>query len=251
MQYFGGKSRVAKDLAEVINGRLLSKQTYVEPFCGAMNIACRITGSRNMLLNDGHPHLYHLWEWAMKDMSIFPNSVTEEDYQRIHLRVVSNDDSRAMAIKGFVGFGCSFGGKWFGGYARDARGGGNFAQTAINGLAKKVKRFEEGGGTVTLANSLYDQLFDNHIIPAGTLIYCDPPYRGTTGYKGLDAFDSDRFNAWAEDLCHEGHDVIISEYLDSVPKGAEVIWERESSRAIRGRNGSLPTTECLYTFPVS
>lgn len=50
-----------------------------------------------------------------------------------------------------------------------------------------------------------------------SIIYCDPPYRGTSGYRYSDeseaiVFDHERFYEWAEQKSREGYPVFISEY---------------------------------------
>lgn len=45
-------------------------------------------------------------------------------------------------------------------------------------------------------------------IPAGSVVYCDIPYVGTTGYNG-ETFDHGAFYAWAE---KQTAPLIISEY---------------------------------------
>ena len=47
-----------------------------------------------------------------------PDLVTFEDYEYVRAHQDENP-----ALTAFVGFGCTFGAKWFGGYARDVRGG--------------------------------------------------------------------------------------------------------------------------------
>ena len=46
-----------------------------------------------------------------------PDIVTEAEYQYI-----KDHKDEDPALAGFVGFGCTFGAKWFAGYARDKRG---------------------------------------------------------------------------------------------------------------------------------
>jgi len=48
-----------------------------------------------------------------------PTIVTEEDYTNAK----KNQDEEPH-VAGFVGFACSFAGKYWGGYARDSKGGG-------------------------------------------------------------------------------------------------------------------------------
>ena len=46
-------------------------------------------------------------------------------------------------------------------------------------------------------------------IPSDSVIYCDPPYRGTEGYRKAKGFNHDRFYDWA---LRQTVPVFISEY---------------------------------------
>ena len=46
-----------------------------------------------------------------------------------------------------------------------------------------------------------------------SIIYCDPPYIGTTGYNGQ-TFDFEKFDAWVEEMKNKGIKVYISEYTN-------------------------------------
>ena len=72
-----------------------------------------------------------MWK-ALQNGWIPPNDISEEEYK--YIRENKNEN---MALTSFVGFGCSFAGKWFGGYARsnDKR---NYAKMAKNSLNKKI-----------------------------------------------------------------------------------------------------------------
>ena len=55
------------------------------------------------------------------------------------------------------------------------------------------------------------------------MIYCDPPYADTTGYSGVDAFDSSKF--W--DVMREWsktNTVYVSEF--NAPADFEAVWEK-------------------------
>ena len=125
-----------------------------------------------------------------------------------------------MGLTGFIGFTLSFGGKWFGGYRRDKAGTkgcpvNEYTQTQrAKKSAIKQSKLLQG---VTLVCSSYKDLE----IPASSIIYCDPPYQGTTKYK--DGFSHEAFWQWCRDKSKEGHKVYISEY--SAPEDFECIWE--------------------------
>ena len=82
-------------------------------------------------------------------------------------------------------------------------------------------------------------------IPEKSLIYCDPPYRGTTGYKT--GFDNDLFWQWCRDKTTEGHTVLLSEY--SAPADFECLIEIEHYSAFNPDKSKIKkTTEKLFIF---
>lgn len=52
--------------------------------------------------------------------------------------------------------------------------------------------------------------FKNLDVPQNALVYCDPPYAGTSKYNGVD-FDSDRFWEWAREVSKQNL-LAVSEY---------------------------------------
>ena len=53
------------------------------------------------------------------------------------------------------------------------------------------------------------------------LIYCDPPYQGTTGYK-TGTFDHDKFFEWCREQAKKNI-VFVSEY--KAPDDFECVWK--------------------------
>jgi DNA adenine methylase len=101
-----------------------------------------------------------------------PGTVTEAEYQRIKA-----DPGSGPALRAFVAFAGSWGGKEWGGYARGE--GRNFIDEGRRHVLKQAPLLQG----VQLTALSYDQMD----IPFGSVIYCDPPYAGTTKYKeGID-----------------------------------------------------------------
>jgi DNA adenine methylase len=142
-----------------------------------------------------------------------PSSVDETEYRRVKQCADLTDPLTA-----FVGFGCSFGGKYFGGYARDLKEGRDFVGTASRRLAVKLSRCVD----VHFENCDFETL----VIPDGALVYLDPPYRGTTPYGFFKSFDHDRFDAWALALSCRAT-VVRSEYVCPEP------WREVASFDVR------------------
>lgn len=80
------------------------------------------------------------------------------------------------------------------------------------------------------------------LLEADSIIYCAPPYNGTTKYK--DNFDSDAFWQWCRDKAKEGHTVYVSEY--NAPEDFKCIWEKQINSNLGGT--SKTATEKLFTI---
>ena len=91
---------------------------FVSLFCGSCAVESKVTGYDRIVLNDKHKYLIALLRGVQAGYEL-PETITEEQYQTIK----ANKDADPV-LTGFVGFGCSCGGKWFRGYARN-RGGTN------------------------------------------------------------------------------------------------------------------------------
>ncbi len=228
MQYMGGKVRITKYLVPVLQERLKDKDTFVDLFCGSCNIISAIKAP-NRIANDLHKELIALHK-AVHQGWVPPSVVTEEDYKQAK----QAEDH----IKAFIGFGCSFSGKYFGGYAR-GEGDRNYALNAKNTLLKKHQNMKD----VEFFNLNYSEVN----IPSNSLVYCDIPYKDTTKYS-TESFDHPSFYSWCKDMKNKGHDVVVSEYLCNVPEGWEVIWKHESKKDMRNKEGERKSTvEVLMT----
>ena len=79
-------------------------------------------------------------------------------------------------------------------------------------------------------------------IPERSIVYLDPPYRNTTGYR-TEAFDYDDFYYFCFELWEQGHTVFISEY--SMPIPFKEVLSIELSGGIKNSNKAI---EKLYTL---
>lgn len=187
MQYMGGKSRIARRIAEFINEIPRRKITncqapcpdnhacgggadcFVSLFCGSCAVESKVQGFSRKILNDRHKYLIAMLQGVQNGYEL-PESITPEEYH--YIRDHKDDDP---ALAGFVGFGCSFGGKWFGGYARNASGT-NYALQSKRSLLKDMATLQD-------AHFVCED-YRRVCIPPGAVIYADPPYNNTTGYSG-------------------------------------------------------------------
>ena len=174
MRYLGGKNRIRKKICEVLKQLRVKKQPYFEPFVGGGWVLQEMDGAR--VASDGNPALVYMYK-ALQSGWLPPKVVTEEDYARI-----SSIRNIQDPLTAFVGIGCSYAGKWFGGYARSA--GRNYASNASNSLLRQLPKIRD-------VNFILGEYKDHS--PKGCLVYCDPPYEGTTGYTGVGQFNYDHF----------------------------------------------------------
>ena len=110
MHYFGGKQRISKPLAAFLNSQLKPGQAFYDMFCGSCNVVSKIDPNRDRIANDLHKELIAMWRYVQQGGEL-PDEISEEQYKQIK-------ESGADWLRAFVGFGCSFAGKYWGGYAR-------------------------------------------------------------------------------------------------------------------------------------
>lgn len=225
----GSKNRHAKELLPIILADRRDGQWYVEPFVGGANMIDKVDGLR--WGNDCHPHLIAMWR-ALQNGWVPPAYVTEEEYNKAKL--AQSVDS----LTGFIGFCCSYSGKWFGGYARgnDSKGvARNYCDESKRNILKQIPNLMG----VKFTNLSYDEMD----IPANSIIYCDPPYAKTTGYK-TGEFDHEKFWQWCRDKVKEGHQVFVSEY--NAPEDFVSVWAKKVNNTLAKDTGSKQGIERLF-----
>lgn len=197
------------------------------------------------LVSDANAALIALYR-AVRDGWEPPSAVSKEEYRAA--KALPDSDPR----KAFIGFGCSFGGKWFGGYAEErwyyypsskqskyrnhtAESGRSLARDIPALSACRIER-----------KSFFDVTpSDNSFQPE--CIYADPPYAGTTGYAATGVFDNERFWHYCQQWASRGVRVFVSEYACPVPH--EVAWEKRHTVNVSGGTGAVRTERLLRVLP--
>ncbi len=228
MQYQGGKSRIAKRIANIIDS-CSTGGCFVSLFCGTCSIESKLSVSfGKMILNDKHKYLIDLLVGVQNGYEL-PEFISEEQYK--YIRKHKDEDN---ILTGFVGFGCSFGGKWFGGYARN-KTNTNYALQSKKSLLKDMSTLQ--------ATCFTCQDYKDVKLPEGCVIYADPPYNNTTGY-GNEKFDSSEFWEYAREASKE-HLMFISE--QEAPDDFVVIWECPFTRTLdKNKQNQFKVTEKLF-----
>jgi DNA adenine methylase len=228
MQYFGGKAKIAKYIVPYLESVRKENQIYLEPFVGGANVVSQMSGKR--FASDYNEYLIEMYKGVQNGYEL-PNEISEEEY-----KYIKENKNENKALTGFVGFGCSFAGKWFGGYARNKQNH-NYCLASKNSLIKKMNNM----GDVKFAYKNYLDLKPN-----SCLIYCDPPYKNTTKYTGTPDFNTELFwdimRNWSKN-----NDVYISEY--EAPTDFECVLEVDTKTNIRDKNNNvINRTEKLFKY---
>lgn len=241
----GGKSRISKQISEVINNEIFrwqeqNKQRYstnpehththfVSLFCGSCSIESKVNADIK-ILNDKHEYLIAMWQ-GLQNGYVLPDIITKEQYYDIK----ANQD-RDKCLTGFVGFGCSFGGKWWGGLAANKKGD-NYCSRANISVNKDLQG---------LLNAQFVCLnYKDVIIPDNSVVYADPPYKGTTGYT-TGNFNHDEFWEYMRKISKDNI-VFISEQI--APDDFECIWQKEFTRTLDVNKENQPKKiEKLFTY---
>lgn len=232
MKYPGSKARYAKEILPIVLANRKPGQWYVEPFVGGGNMIAQVKGNR--LGSDVNKYVVSMLDALSRGWEP-PEAVPEDEYKNVR----QEPDRYDSAYVGFVGVGCSYSGKWFGGYAR-----GNDANGKARNYADESRR-----NAIKQAAGLHGALFVSMpytelSIPANSIVYCDPPYASTTGY-GV-KFDSDGFWRWCDRQVDKGHQVFVSEY--TAPPHWRCVWAKEGIASSLDKNtGGKRATEKLFT----
>jgi DNA adenine methylase len=201
----GGKANIAPKIVEAILGYTPRREDYHEPFLGGANVFAKLAPHfNNIYASDLHPDVILLYR-AIVDGWCPPDNVSRELWYELK-------ESSPSALRGFVGFNYSFGGRFFSSYSPN-KGAHDFSRAAKNFFNKTRPLFQRA----IIQNNPY-----THCVPkSSSVVYCDPPYKNVHGYG--ETFDHGHFwkimQAWSIFGVH----VFVSEY--QAPAGWFPIWE--------------------------
>lgn len=218
MRYQGGKSRIAKPITQAILSAIMGgeKLSIVSLFCGTCSLESKLAESGmfdQIICNDLHPYLIKMLQGVSAGYEL-PDYVSKEQYDYIR-----NHKDEDPVLAGFVGFGCSFGGKWFGGYARNITNT-NYAMQSKRSLLKDLSN---------LNISIYTNLdYRDVYLPDNCIVLADPPYVNTTKYNHKN-FDHDAFWEYAKEVS-QTHQMFICEQV--APEDFVSIWYKEIARTL-------------------
>jgi len=226
MRYMGGKQAIIKCLAPVLH-RMRGGLPYLEPFVGGASVLAAMGGVR--VAGDACACLITMYR-ALQCGWNPPDTLTESEYY-----VIKESADDADPHTAFAGFGCSFGGKYWGGYARGTAGR-SYARNAANSLRRLAPRIS--GVRFVCADFVAWN-------PRGVFVYCDPPYCGTTTYKSTGTFSHEKFWGVVRRWAHNNI-VVVSEY--NAPPDFTCIYEFPTRLSLRVCDGRAGRVERLFVW---
>jgi DNA adenine methylase len=190
MKYLGGKSRYGSRIADVV---LSHRLPVYEPFCGGLWVTQYL---KPVIASDAHEPLICLYKAVQQGWEP-PDYVSESEYKELQDR---DKEGEIDPLITFAGFAVSWGGIWFGGYARG--GARNYAVESKKSLLTKMENLKG----ITFEHRHYR----NCKFPKNSIVYCDPPYKGTREY--CLQFSTDEFWDWVRGLVRQEIIVYVSEF---------------------------------------
>lgn len=234
MKYMGSKARHAKHILPIILKDRKPDQWYVEPFVGGANVIDKVDGKR--IGADSNEYLISFYEYLQQGGEVPELHIDSFGYKHIK----ENMGLYKSWYVGMIGFCYSYGAKFFGGFI------GNSKDVVCEGRDRMGESYRAAVGAKKQVKgvNLFCCSYLDLLIPPNSLIYCDPPYEKTTGYK--DKFDHDQFWQWCRDKRAEGHTIFVSEY--NAPDDFVCVWEKEVNSSLTKDTGAKKATEKLFTL---
>lgn len=241
MVYQGSKARLVKDILPYIQNCIDDNRIklYVEPFVGGANVIQHVNCFSRAGC-DTNAELIELLRYMrdFPDLAQFPEYCSFEHYAEVREdRKKPREEQKFQPFyTAGIGYFASYGGKYFGGYAR-AEGRDMYAER----LARARKEAPRLDGIFFSCRDFREINFFHR----ESFIYCDPPYKGTTAY-GNKGFDYEQFYEWLREAS-ENCFVLVSEY--TMPDDFICIWSKERKVMLKS-DRKLAETACekLYTL---
>ena len=228
-RYEGGKNKIGKEIhkklvaLESCNGK--TNLAYLEPFVGMAGVLRHFNeGERELYACDANADIVSFWKHLQTDWTP-PMFCNAETYNNAKL-LPSPDPLRA-----FYGFGCSYGGCYFMGFA-GKYSDRNYAKESYNAVMK-VKPLIQN---VTFLEPQSYAEFE----PCNMLIYCDPPY--ATAFSNSKLFKTFNSEAFWDTMRKWSSDNIVAISEVSAPSDFIPIWSKRLARTNNTRKNIYRTS---------
>lgn len=186
---------------------LRPNQTFVDGFCGGCAVIQRVPKEHRRIANDNNGYLIAMFQrLTMTDWK--PQQIIEKPYyDKVRATYHAHDGIFDDATIGRVGYMGSRNGRFFdGGYSgHHAKDGRDYIAENIRNISKQIPDLRG----IEWQNGSYDKMQ----VPDASLLYLDPPYRGTSGYPTARHFNHEAFYDFCRQMKRDGHTVFVSELI--------------------------------------
>lgn len=230
----GSKSRIAKDIVPIIQECIDDNnlETYIESCVGGANIIDQIK-CKNRIGNDSNEYLIDFWNVMQNGLDLASIEMNKNKYSDIR-RNKENYPKYMVAIAGIL---ASYNSKWFAGYANPHYVSPTctryYYQESIKNVLKQMPRLLD----VQFICGDFVSIESNN-----AMIYCDPPYENTAGFK--DKFNHIQYWDWVRKISANNY-VLCSEY--HAPDDFIEIWSGKTQVSV-DHNNRNKVTEKLFTY---
>lgn len=162
--------------------------------------------------------------------------IDKDEYMKVRDSFKKQDGLYEDWYYAYVGFLCSFSGKWWGSFARGSRyeGGTPYNKERQNNLEKQIPK---------MLNCKFEQADYKDLSFKNKVIYCDPPYVMSTHKYYKEAFNVDEFWNWVREQS-KWNKVFVSEC--DVPDDMTIVWQKECKAALNTSQRKM--VEKLVTY---
>lgn len=242
MRYMGGKFRQSKAIAANVVPEY-EGGAYVEPFVGAFGVAEKIIpalyekGCREFRLSDKSAPIYDLWSAVFDRGWKPPDWVSEDEYAHFAKYRHTYIDDPMFA---WCGHGASFGGKWFGGFARGGAKGQSSEKMQLSQKRAMLRKYNAVKPFWEHVSLLQQDYSSADVRPDDT-VYCDPPYVDRQNpYSSKTGFDHALFWNWCR-LKSQSANIYVTEF--TVPPDTKLLYNWGDT-VVRHNNGKPRDGTC-------
>lgn len=210
---------------------------FVDVCCGGGAVSVFIGRDHphiELVSNDIHPAAVALLRGVSQEGWKPPPTLTADEHRLLKAAANAGESSPRV---GWAGFGGSYGGQYFAGFA--CTRGRCHAESTTRTLLRDAPHLARA----QFHNLDYAALPDVIGVCDGDVWYIDKPYAGTTGYKGTPKFDEVRFWSWATEMSKRVP-VLVSEF--AAPEGWEKIWSAKRKLHLKTQRFQVHE-DCVFT----
>ena len=244
--YQGSKNRLAKYIIPILNKLIKENncEIFIDACCGGANIIANT--KYPIICNKKYGFDNNKYLIALFDKIKFDNleyiHIDENEYKKVKQDFLLGNNTYEDWYYGYVGFLFSYGGLFWGVYARgtDAKGNPrNMGRERYNNLINQKEALKD---TIFTIQNIFDINLDK--LNKNMLIYIDPPYKDTKQYN-KQKFDTEKFWNLVREMLKRCI-VVVSEY--EAPNDFITIWEKEIVQNINKRLDTNTQLEKLFVI---